>query len=666
LAAAPSVASAVARSTQPAWHVLDASLPDGSLNAVACPSSQICEAVGKGAVRTTDGGTSWLGQTFPDAMAADAVACATVDDCVAAGLGPYPDAVGVVATTRDGGLSWQAGTMPNAMYVEGLSCPTSSTCVAVGYMGKAGAVLQSSDGGRTWSRDAIPTSPPLISVSCPSTLVCQVGISRSSAPGAVAGALRTTNGGVTWILEPFAAGIAPPSVAGMSCSSTSTCIAIVNEEPATGGPHAYVGAFRTNDGGSKWTATTMTTAVAAARNISCPSAAVCEVRLVARTGILVMRTTDGGSRWTSQSVDTNVELDTAYGLSCGSVEDCTIVGSVRSNAQLLDLRTENGGNTWQRQALASSYFAAVTCPSSTHCVAVGQSLHNRAVLVATSADGGAEWTTQSLSVYGQLNAVSCPNQSDCVAVGVRAHDGEWVGLAMATTDGGVSWTVETLPPRAGWVAAIQCGTPSDCVAIGNSPVPQANGQWPSNGVSLSTTDGGATWYLHSTASDLLGLTSLGCASTSYCQAIGPRQNGIESDLVATANSGGTWTPDAPTSSAAFGAVACPAAGTCFVGVYGSAGGRDYIARTTDNGATWVSQSLAGAAGPQSIDCLSVSTCVASDGTQLLETENEGATWSSTGAVPVGYHINGGLRCASVLSCTAIGTIGGISVIFRYA
>jgi hypothetical protein len=151
-AAAPSVA--------PAWRVT-ASYPlaAGQLDAVACPTSTICEAVGLNtastgavAVRTTNGGTSWSAGTLPAGAASlGGLSCRSASFCVATGEGSVG---GLVLVTDNGGASWKAPVLPNGVGdIQAVACPTSSVCEIVGANTSlsAGLTLRTIDGGTVWA-----------------------------------------------------------------------------------------------------------------------------------------------------------------------------------------------------------------------------------------------------------------------------------------------------------------------------------------------------------------------------------------------------------------------------------------------------------------------------------------------------------------------------------
>ena len=90
------------------WPYGDAPAEIGILDALDCPSSSICYAVGQASTgltatvfRTTDGGASWLAATVASSVAnLDAVSCARPTVCTAVGTTAHDKTAVIV--TKDG------------------------------------------------------------------------------------------------------------------------------------------------------------------------------------------------------------------------------------------------------------------------------------------------------------------------------------------------------------------------------------------------------------------------------------------------------------------------------------------------------------------------------------------------------------------------------------
>jgi hypothetical protein len=183
---------------------------------VSCVSATLCMAVGEGADYSTSppaasvivaewNGSSWTSASAPSSgtySALEAVSCPTSSFCTAVGSS---SASGVLAETWNG-TSWTVGSVPSfsGAGVFALSCPTSASCFAVGSeaTGTPGSSTPTTGSfimewnGSSWSQVAAPdggatgsgTTNQLDGVSCGSTTQCiAVGLSSeqcgSTTPG---------------------------------------------------------------------------------------------------------------------------------------------------------------------------------------------------------------------------------------------------------------------------------------------------------------------------------------------------------------------------------------------------------------------------------------------------------------------------------------------------
>jgi len=81
--------------------------------------------------------------------------------------------------------------------------------------------------------------------------------------------------------------------------------------------------------------------------------------------------------------------------------------------------------------------------------------------VYATTDGGSTWSPQSLPDGNPiLSDISCPTTSDCWAVG---SDGflEVRAAVLATTDGGSTWNTQNLPDGIESLNGVSCPTASD-------------------------------------------------------------------------------------------------------------------------------------------------------------------------------------------------------------
>jgi photosystem II stability/assembly factor-like uncharacterized protein len=235
-------------------------------------------------------------------------------------------------------------------------------------------------------------------------------------------------------------------------------------------------------------------------------------------------------------------------------------------------------------APTSMYTATgVACGNVTDCWAVGFGNAATAAIDATT-NGGGTWSAQTVpSSVSVLAAISCLDKLDCVAVGSAGA----AGAVVATTDGGAIWTLGQDPVGAAAVTDVDCTSKRDCVALATD----GTTYW-----SSVTTDGGTTWVRGGNLP--AGMTAPGgltCSSAVLCLVAGyvPSGPGQGAGAIATTLDGGeTWT--AVTLPAGVGilrglscaAATCLAVGTSSSATTGFVPGPGQLLTSTDGGNTW--------------------------------------------------------------------------------
>ncbi len=244
-----------------AW-TMTAVAPGVNLTGVSCPNLELCVAVGGTNVLTSSdptGGTgSWTASEVPSANLND-VTCPSPSLCVAVGQ----DSIATSTDPTAGAGAWSTASLP-AHDLFGVSCPSVSLCVAVD---DSGSVLTSTDptgGAGTWSVADVEPDEFLGGVACPSTTLCvvddfdrgqiltstnptggasawtqqdvaNVGLNHASCPtesfcvlaglGGIAASSDPTGGAGAWTT---AQPIGADGLTGISCPSTSLCVAVTN------------------------------------------------------------------------------------------------------------------------------------------------------------------------------------------------------------------------------------------------------------------------------------------------------------------------------------------------------------------------------------------------------------------------------------------------------
>ena len=258
------------------WRAAMVAGAPGGLEALACPSTSLCLAVGYGGTlqtrsslvieRSTDGGASFTPVSLPAPLGAagrgnqlEALACASASTCVAAGQ----------AT----GAGQPQGCNPP-------TCTSSPPDAAFGLV-----VLATSDGGATWT--AAPTAGGFYepyAATCAPAGPCQVvGIgltactptgSGGSRCGAAGSALAVTVGPAgaapTWVAEHLPGGVF--ALNGVGCPDPMTCVAVGQSADSTLG-HGVV--LVSADGGSTWRAARPPGGTTGLISVTCLSARLC-------------------------------------------------------------------------------------------------------------------------------------------------------------------------------------------------------------------------------------------------------------------------------------------------------------------------------------------------------------------------------------------------------
>lgn len=325
---------------------------------------------------------------------------------------------------------------------------------------------------------------------------------------------------------------------------------------------------------------------------------------------------------------------------------------------------------------------SIVCASQQHCVAVGNPIpgdtKDDAAIAATTSDRGAHWaTTPRIGGVTELNALACSTARTCIAVGwssVRNNLSTEKGVVIRTGDGGHTWmVVSTLPKGVGQLSNVACPTATFCMAVGASQVP-------STAVALITNSAGRKWTPLSLPKDQETLTLVACTTRHDCIAAGDREavsgdpsSGYLTSIIATADSGSTWTQrplPAGTSRVIgipyFAAMMCASRTLCVIvgdATPGDGAPSGLIIASTDGGKTWTYDVLPqGTQILNAVSCVSTSHCVVVGGGYsargglsrlILTTTDDGETWVSR-PVPTAAAGLEGVSCPTATSCVATG------------
>jgi hypothetical protein len=220
------------------------------LNGVSCPSTRACTAVGysingSGVYVTLAerwNGSGWVLQSTPTPSGAgnsllNAVSCPSTSVCTAVGYYYNSADVAVTLAERWNGSSWDIQTTPNQSTsnneFNAVSCPSTSVCTAVGeYELEKEVTLAERWDGSNWSLQPTPTgahSSSLSGVSCASTSVC-TAVGTYENYSFAARILAERWNGSSWVRQstpkPSGATVYLLGLTAVSCTSASICTAV--------------------------------------------------------------------------------------------------------------------------------------------------------------------------------------------------------------------------------------------------------------------------------------------------------------------------------------------------------------------------------------------------------------------------------------------------------
>jgi hypothetical protein len=322
------------------------------------------------------------------------------------------------------------------------------------------------------------------------------------------------------------------SLSGVSCASTTFCVAVGTLSNAAGLRVALVETWN----GHHWSRMTLTPPAGSTSSvlygISCPLTTVCTAvgsRYAGRTGAALVERWDG-SKWQQQSVPAEAGATSVVllAVSCATASSCASTGEYFTSAGYTALAAAYQGAAWKLVAVhipadgAPSSLDSVSC-NPAFCSAVGyyfnRKVSNYSLSLAenlTGAKAVAEHVPPAADATegAELQAVTCRSASTCEAVGIGSTKASAVALAYGWSSRG--WSEQALPETPASLDAVSCPTTAVCVATGQTelnPSSTLADRWTgSKWVGQPTTDPSA-------ATDRL-LSGVSCPSTGICVAVG--------------------------------------------------------------------------------------------------------------------------------------------------
>jgi photosystem II stability/assembly factor-like uncharacterized protein len=444
------------------------------------------------------------GVTFVTSSQGWAVGYAGVSGCVFV----MPFCTAAIIATTDGGSTWHTQAIPPGLDpLSGVTFLNSSVAWAVG----GTSLLTTVDGGTTWIQQSLPGGTIGRGVAVMSASVGLVSFTPTSFQLAGAAFInKTIDAGVTWQAEQIPtvpaglfdvafAGASAGIASGEACNAVGAgfggaCSASIT---ATGGRRSWVGEpTPPSASGTYLDSVAFPTSNAAwAVGTNCGLSGCTP---------LILMSANGGASWTSQTVPAGVtdinDVSFAGGSDGWAVGgDCTMTGCTQ-----VILATIDAGTTWNLQPVPGGGFdlTAVAALNSTTAWAVGPDNSNGSVILGTT-NGGTTWTTETFPNAGltTLEDVSFVNASDGWAVGQSCPLTGCAGVIFATTNGGTTWSTQAFPPALVGKFAILYGVDFvnalDGWAVGQSCVMTACGA-----AIVATTNGGSSWAVQTLPNQL--------------------------------------------------------------------------------------------------------------------------------------------------------------------
>ncbi len=487
-----------------------------------------------------------------------------------------------------------------------------------------------------------------------------------------------------WRVERVAVPVADSGLAGVSCRSSTECMAV--GDFVTSGGH-YTGLVERWNNAS-WSLATVPgprgSAASHLLGVSCWSSSGCIAVGFRQTGsgtVVTWAERWDGTSWTLQSTPSPSKSDSEFTeVSCALSASCIAVGSTWTASGSAPLAERWDGSSWTVEPTvglggsSGSHLEGLSCPSATACVAVGWGWDSSGheVPLAERWDGSS-WTIErppsaSGASYSRLYGVSCSSGTACTAVGYSLASSGNVTLAERWD--GSSWTIQStpnVPAGANRLYGVSCPSTVDCVAVGYSPAGMLAERWDGTAWTIGTTPAPTDAY-----SELSGVS---CASSTACTAVGGLVDSASGTHMTLAErwDGVSWTtqtsPNPLASDMSFDGVSCRSAVACTaVGYYSRSGTRVSLAERWD-GTSWTIQSTSNFRGASSnsldgVSCPTLSDCTAVGSYHLggadyplAERWNGTAWWIRSTPNPAGAaHSNlVGVSCSSGTVCTAVGS-----------
>lgn len=348
----------------------------------------------------------------------------------------------------------------------------------------------------------------------------------------------------------------------VSCSSTTTCVAVGRYESATGGRALVV-----NELGGGWgsphsitlPANALSAANAVLNSVSCRDAIDCVAvgqyeKNASYEGMIVAeRHGVWGAAIEAPLPSGSVSAtETALnGVDCTSIGNCVAVGQFKNHLGDQGFIIRESSGVWGHALVSPlpprakpnfiTQLDSVSCTSNGNCVAVGQYVNtspSRQAMIVTERSGS--WSSSVAAVlptgahydpWAGLFSVKCVSLGYCVAVGV--YEGPHGGQGLISVEAGGHWRTGIQAPlptgsapgvRADQLLAVTCTTFGNCHAVGQFTrgqldfgveITEVSGHWSAGVVVPLPANAISPVYA--------GLNGIDCATSTSCQMAGQYQ-----------------------------------------------------------------------------------------------------------------------------------------------
>ena len=306
--------------------------------------------------------------------------------------------------------------------------------------------------------------------------------------------LRTTDGGKSWqdVTPPYPAsssGQFPPAFA----SLTGSVAWVAVSEKLPDGTIAGV-VFRTSDGGHSWQQATLPTSQLGPSQVQFVNAQDGWVLsspgggAAGSEGVNLFRSTNGGQTWSlvARAPGALPLQGIKSGMGWISATTGWITGSIAIPNTVYLYRTQDGGVSWQPQALPSSFPVQATQPPVFFSASEGllpvtfSTAQGPSFAVYATHDGGATWSSSTL-----LSTIGSAWDWDFLTMQQGWVVGATGSTLHETSDGGQHWTAITPSANFQHISQLDFVSAQEGWAISTAT--------PAAPVLLKTMDGGQTW-----------------------------------------------------------------------------------------------------------------------------------------------------------------------------